>query len=136
MPYRVLGSSGLRVARMALGTGTFGQPGWGCTEAVSRAIYERYREAGGNLLDTANKYAGGESEAIVGRIVGESGTNWSSEPSTRQLIPPPRRRTRTPTATIARTSGSLSTARCDVSAPTTWTSSGSTHGILTLLSRR
>ena len=70
MPYRVLGSSGLRVARMALGTGTFGQPGWGCTEAVSRAIYERYREAGGNLLDTANKYAGGESEAIVGRIVG------------------------------------------------------------------
>ena len=55
---------------MALGTGTFGQSGWGCTEAVSRAIYDRYREAGGNLLDTANKYAGGESEAIVGRIVG------------------------------------------------------------------
>jgi aryl-alcohol dehydrogenase-like predicted oxidoreductase len=63
-----LGGSGLRVSSLALGTGTFGNTDWGCTEAEAGRIYTRYREAGGNFVDTANKYAGGESEAILGRL--------------------------------------------------------------------
>jgi aryl-alcohol dehydrogenase-like predicted oxidoreductase len=41
--------------------------GWECDENVSRAILDRYAEAGGNLIDTADIYAGGDSEAIIGR---------------------------------------------------------------------
>jgi aryl-alcohol dehydrogenase-like predicted oxidoreductase len=39
-------------------------------EEDSRKIYEAYREAGGNFVDTANLYADGRSEEIVGRLIG------------------------------------------------------------------
>jgi len=68
--YRLLGRSGLRVAQLALGTMTFGlQDEWGTDAAEAGRIYQSYREAGGNYIDTANQYAGGASEAIVGRLV-------------------------------------------------------------------
>jgi aryl-alcohol dehydrogenase-like predicted oxidoreductase len=68
--YRILGRTGLRVANLALGTGNFGT-GWGhgASEDDARAIYEAYRDAGGNFIDTASNYQFGESEQIVGRLI-------------------------------------------------------------------
>jgi aryl-alcohol dehydrogenase-like predicted oxidoreductase len=70
MRYAILGRSGLRVSNICLGTMTFG-PGadWSRSEAESRAVFDAYAEAGGNFIDTANMYTGGESERIVGRLV-------------------------------------------------------------------
>ncbi len=67
MKYRYLGDSGLLVSRICLGTMTFEMPGWGCDEATSAAIVDRYIEAGGNFIDTADMYAAGVSEQVVGR---------------------------------------------------------------------
>ena len=65
--YRLLGKSGLRVSEICLGTMSFGQQwGFGADEATSHRVLDAYAEAGGNFLDTANKYHGGETEAIVG----------------------------------------------------------------------
>ncbi len=72
--YRTLGRSGLVVSPMALGTMTFGTPGWGTDEAASRAIFEAYRARGGNFVDTADIYSGGAGEEMVGRFVAETGT--------------------------------------------------------------
>lgn len=70
MKYTILGRSGLRVAKMALGAMTFGTAAdWTRSEEESRAIFGAYAEAGGNFIDTANMYTGGESERIIGRLV-------------------------------------------------------------------
>jgi aryl-alcohol dehydrogenase-like predicted oxidoreductase len=66
MKYRFLGSSGLLVSRVALGTLNFGAPGWGCDAAEARAILQAFVEGGGTFIDTANVYAGGVAEEIVG----------------------------------------------------------------------
>lgn len=71
--YRTLGRSGLAVSPLALGAMTFGAGRWGADEAVSRAIFDAYVEAGGNFVDTADVYSGGESEAMLGRLVAERG---------------------------------------------------------------
>src|SRR5258708_39920854 len=57
MKYRLLGKSGLRVSEAALGTMTFGDE-WGCgsPKAEAQKVYETYREARGNFIDTANFY--------------------------------------------------------------------------------
>lgn len=66
--YRLLGKSGLRVSEICLGTMSFGEAwGFGADEATSHRVLETYLEAGGNFLDTANKYHGGQTEQIVGR---------------------------------------------------------------------
>ena len=73
--YYTLGRSGLRVSRLALGTMTFGDDwGWGAAEEVSRGMFDRYLEAGGNFIDTADGYTGGHSEELVGKFVRESGS--------------------------------------------------------------
>jgi len=70
--YVTLGRSGLRVSPISLGTMTFGTEwGWGTEEDTSRAIFDRYLEAGGNFLDTADGYTGGKSEEMVGKFVDE-----------------------------------------------------------------
>lgn len=70
MKYRLFGRSGLRVSELALGTMTFGTDwGWGADRDECRKIFDRYAEAGGNFLDTANNYTGGTSERIVGELV-------------------------------------------------------------------
>jgi aryl-alcohol dehydrogenase-like predicted oxidoreductase len=70
MNYRLLGNSGLRVAEISLGTMTFGEEwGWGSSKEDSRKIYDAYRAAGGNFLDTANVYTNGTSETFVGEFV-------------------------------------------------------------------
>jgi aryl-alcohol dehydrogenase-like predicted oxidoreductase len=66
--FKLLGKSGLRVSELCLGTMSFGtQWGFGADEEESRKVLDAYAAAGGNFLDTANKYHGGETEEIVGR---------------------------------------------------------------------
>jgi aryl-alcohol dehydrogenase-like predicted oxidoreductase len=49
---------------------TFGEElGTGASKEVSRQIYDRYREAGGNFLDTANIYTVGTSERMLGEFI-------------------------------------------------------------------
>jgi aryl-alcohol dehydrogenase-like predicted oxidoreductase len=65
--YRMLGRSGLRVSEICLGTMSFGmQWGFGADEETSHMILDHYVEVGGNFIDTANKYHGGETEEILG----------------------------------------------------------------------
>ncbi|CAA2141300.1 aldo/keto reductase [Methylobacterium bullatum] len=71
--YRSLGRSGLAVSPLALGTMTFGAARWGLDEAGSRAVFDAYVERGGNFVDTADVYASGGSETMVGRFVAERG---------------------------------------------------------------
>lgn len=70
MRYRLLGGSGLRVSEISLGTMTFGEEwGWGAPKDEARRIYDAYREAGGNFIDTANVYTMGSSEQFVGEFL-------------------------------------------------------------------
>jgi aryl-alcohol dehydrogenase-like predicted oxidoreductase len=69
MRIRTLGRSGLRVSELCLGTMTFGMPGWGCDQAESLRIVQRYLDAGGNFLDTADTYSGTVSEEICGKAM-------------------------------------------------------------------
>jgi aryl-alcohol dehydrogenase-like predicted oxidoreductase len=70
MRYKLLGKSGLRVSELALGTMTFGEDwGWGAPKEESRKIFDRFVEAGGNFVDTANNYTEGTSERFVGEFV-------------------------------------------------------------------
>jgi len=69
MKYRLLGSSGLLISRVSLGTMTFGAPEWGCDEREAHAILKAFLEGGGNAIDGANVYAGGKSEEIIGTFL-------------------------------------------------------------------
>jgi len=70
MRYRLLGNSGLRVSEAALGTMTFGDEwGWGAAKDEARRIYDAFREAGGNFIDTANLYTNGTSESFLGEFM-------------------------------------------------------------------
>lgn len=69
--YITLGKSGLRVSPLCLGTVTFGEDwGFGSSPQEVDAILARYRELGGNFLDTANIYTNGHSEKIIGDLLG------------------------------------------------------------------
>src|SRR3954449_6981232 len=66
--YRTFGRlTGLRVSEYALGAGNFGT-GWGmgAEPAEARRMFERFAEAGGTLIDTAEGYQLGESETLLG----------------------------------------------------------------------
>jgi aryl-alcohol dehydrogenase-like predicted oxidoreductase len=70
MRYRTFGRSGLRVSDLFLGTMTFGDTwGWGASVDECRAMFDAYAEAGGNVVDTANRYTEGASERITGEIL-------------------------------------------------------------------
>jgi aryl-alcohol dehydrogenase-like predicted oxidoreductase len=70
MRYRLLGHTGLKVSELCLGTMTFGEEwGWGSAKQESRRIYDRFREAGGNFIDTANVYTTGTSETFLGEFM-------------------------------------------------------------------
>ena len=64
MEFRRLGSTGTIVSAQCLGTMTFGAES---TEEVSHAQLDRFVEAGGNFIDTANVYSRGVSEEIIRR---------------------------------------------------------------------
>ncbi len=61
-----MGRTGLKVSSLCLGCMTFGRE---ADEPTSQDIINRYLDAGGNFLDTANTYAGGKSEEITGRAI-------------------------------------------------------------------
>jgi aryl-alcohol dehydrogenase-like predicted oxidoreductase len=70
MKYRLLGNSGLRVSEAALGTMTFGDDwGWGSAKDEARKVYDAFRDAGGNFIDTANLYTNGTSETFLGEFM-------------------------------------------------------------------
>jgi aryl-alcohol dehydrogenase-like predicted oxidoreductase len=70
MKYRLLGNSGLRVSEAALGTMTFGDDwGWGTAKDEARKVYDAFRDAGGNFIDTANVYTEGTSESFLGEFM-------------------------------------------------------------------
>jgi aryl-alcohol dehydrogenase-like predicted oxidoreductase len=64
-PYRLLGKTGVKVGRIALGAMAFGGD---ADEATAAAIWRAARDAGVNLIDTADVYNEGRSEEIVGRL--------------------------------------------------------------------
>jgi aryl-alcohol dehydrogenase-like predicted oxidoreductase len=69
--YHPLGRSGLRVSRLALGTMTFAQDGWGCDQETAARLLDVYLGAGGNFVDTADMYADGASEETLGALIAE-----------------------------------------------------------------
>jgi aryl-alcohol dehydrogenase-like predicted oxidoreductase len=70
MRYRLLGNSGLRVSEAALGTMTFGEEwGWGTAKEEARKVYDAFRDAGGNFIDSANFYTNGTSERFLGEFM-------------------------------------------------------------------
>lgn len=70
MRYRTFGRSGLRVSDLFLGTMTFGDDwGWGASPDECRKMFDAYADAGGNVIDTANKYTEGASERIAGELL-------------------------------------------------------------------
>ncbi|WP_330300591.1 aldo/keto reductase [Streptomyces sp. NBC_00503] len=71
MRYTTFGHrTGLRVSEYALGTANFGT-GWGAGAELdeARRIFDRFAEAGGTFLDTADTYQFGESEELTGKFI-------------------------------------------------------------------
>ena len=68
MQQRRMGATGLQVSRIGLGTMTWGRD---TDEHEARESLIAFAEAGGTLVDTAAGYGDGESEALVGRLIGD-----------------------------------------------------------------
>lgn len=68
MQQRALGSTGLKVSRLGLGTLTWGRD---TDEHEARDQFIAFTEAGGTLLDTAAGYGDGASEELIGRLLGD-----------------------------------------------------------------
>jgi aryl-alcohol dehydrogenase (NADP+) len=73
MEYRRLGRSGLKVSPLCLGTMMFGDQ---ADAQASRSIIARAQEASINFIDTADVYAGGASERIIGAAVIAERDRW------------------------------------------------------------
>jgi aryl-alcohol dehydrogenase-like predicted oxidoreductase len=70
MQLKYLGTTGLLTSEVCLGAMTFGRE---ADEPASRAMLDRFLEIGGNFIDTANVYAEGRSEEIIGRWLAARG---------------------------------------------------------------
>ena len=73
MEYRRLGRSGLKVSALCLGAMMFGDR---TDQAEAGRIVASAREAGVNFVDTADAYAKGESERMLGRLIGADRERW------------------------------------------------------------
>jgi aryl-alcohol dehydrogenase (NADP+) len=72
MQYVNLGSSGLKVSRLCLGTMSYGSSAWRTwvlDEAESRPFIKRALERGITFFDTADMYSNGASEEVLGRAL-------------------------------------------------------------------
>lgn len=77
MKTQLLGQSGLRVSQLCLGAMTFGEDWqWGANRDISRQIFDKFAEAGGNFIDTANAYTDGTSEKFVGELIAADRDAW------------------------------------------------------------
>jgi aryl-alcohol dehydrogenase-like predicted oxidoreductase len=73
MQYRVLGSSGMKVSQLCLGTMMFGGP----TDATQAGrIIDHALESGVNFIDTANVYTEGRSETVIGPAIRPKRHSW------------------------------------------------------------
>jgi aryl-alcohol dehydrogenase-like predicted oxidoreductase len=68
MQQRSVGSTGLKVSRLGLGTMTWGRD---TDEHEARDQLIAFAEAGGTLVDTAAGYTDGDSEALIGGLIGD-----------------------------------------------------------------
>jgi len=85
MECRRLGSSGLRVSRLGLGTMTWGH----ATDADAAAdLLSAFVDAGGSLLDTADVYSGGLSERMIGDLIGRTVSRSDLVISTKAALTP------------------------------------------------
>lgn len=77
MKYKIFGNkTGLRVSELALGTGTFGTRwGYGSQADEAKKVFDRYIEAGGNFIDTADGYQLGESEELLSEMIADKRQN-------------------------------------------------------------
>ena len=66
MKYRQLGSSGLQVSAIGLGTNNFGRR---LDAAATETVVHAALDAGVNMIDTSNSYGGGDSEEFIGRAL-------------------------------------------------------------------
>jgi 1-deoxyxylulose-5-phosphate synthase len=76
MEYVNLGTTGLKVSRICLGTMTFGSPewrNWVMGEAESLPFIKRALDLGINFFDTADMYSGGQSEVVLGNSLQKLG---------------------------------------------------------------
>ena len=69
MKYKPLGRSGLIVSELCLGTMIFGDDTRGADEPTATRMIHQFLDAGGNFVDTADVYADGRSEVIVGKAL-------------------------------------------------------------------
>jgi aryl-alcohol dehydrogenase-like predicted oxidoreductase len=69
MEQRRLGASGLTVSSIGLGTATWGRD---TDEHEAADQLRAFVDDGGSLLDTADTYAGGDSERVIGRLVAKN----------------------------------------------------------------
>lgn len=91
--FRTLGRCGLIVSPIALGTMTFGTPRWGAIDEIAESIFHAYVDAGGNFIDTADVYANGRSEELIGSYVRDR-TQLARSTGTRNQVQLSQRRTR------------------------------------------
>jgi len=72
MDYTTLGATGTTISRIGLGTASFGgDREWTIDEDQAREIVERALELGVTFFDTANSYANGEAEEILGDVLAD-----------------------------------------------------------------
>ncbi|MGA3292603.1 MAG: aldo/keto reductase [Candidatus Acidiferrales bacterium] len=70
--YTTLGRTGLRISPLCLGTMTFGTEwGFGAEEKPSKEMFDRFIDAGGNFIDSADGYTNGHAEELTGKFVAE-----------------------------------------------------------------
>lgn len=107
MRYKLLGSSGLRVSELCLGTMAFGEEwGWGGSRQECGRVVDTFAQAGGNFIDTADNYTDGTAERYVGELIAPERIAGCWPPSTRSRATRP---TPTAPATTARASSTRST---------------------------
>lgn len=70
MQHMIFGPSGLRVSELCLGAMTFGDSyEWGSGREGSKELFHNFLDAGGNFIDTANRYQEGQSEELLGEFM-------------------------------------------------------------------
>ena len=75
MNYRFLGKTGMKVSELCLGAMTLGRE---AGEALSHQMLNRFVEAGGNFIDTADVYRRGASETVIGHWLKDKPRDTSS----------------------------------------------------------
>ncbi len=99
IPRHPLFAGGPEVSRLCLGTMLFGAQ---TSEAEAGRILDRFMAAGGDFVDTADTYVGGESERILGRLLADRRDRCFSPPSSATRSPTPNESAASPPAYMRR----------------------------------